>query len=456
MDNNKAYKALKANAKSLGIFANLETLGCYDDFSQIVMIDYLDRDSLLQLQQSFKSHFTKDLEAQKLSFLENYKSISKFYSTCVHELTHWLDHTSTLWGQKQLILIYNAIHAWTNQQEKDFYRIAIANSERYRARLGEYYTEKYEPSKVNSNAEKWSYTYSSGIEFGFDGKPREDRPFICTIFLNSDKQRIIRVPISMFALTEANATYAELKVKSQFLISLGDDGIVERKIFEREVYQNLYNSELAIYSSATHCLANSIGITDILVAYKYTSALATFCLNLPTFLYSNLTVPPRCSHIEGRVQALKDLADPGFAFFAIAQQAPKYQDNISIDHWLQAAIKNSGLPSLEIINDLILEQMEALKNEIIYGSYVDELINLLIVGKVNFTKRGIWGQNVLSLENLENNSILLPPIVLGDEFIVPVFPNTTIHTRQNNIKQWMDDMIEIELRMDKFVRACRL
>ena len=156
-----------------------------------------------------------------------------------------------------------------------------------------------------------------------------------------------------------------------------------------------------------------------------------------------------------RVKALKEIADPGFAFFIITQQAPKYRDDISVEKWLQEAIKNSGLPSLETINDLVLNQMEELRNEIIDGVFLVDLMFLLDIGIENFIHRGIWGQNVLSLETLEQNLMFLPPIVLADESMISIFPNT-IPTRASSIKEWMENLLAIELRMDKFIRACRL
>jgi hypothetical protein len=255
----EAIQKLRYHAKNSGIFANLESIGSYDDFSQTVVLDYLDEESFLRLLESFKSYTKGDKSAQKIALQANYNSSTQFCSTCVHELTHWLDHTSTLWGQRQLILIYNAINAWTNQDEQEFYRIAIANSERHRARLAIYYTEKYKIDHQEVRLTRWQFEYGSGLEFGFDGRPRIDRPFIYTIFFNSTNQPVIRVPFSMFALTEATATYAEFKVKSQSLTLLDDNSrLVEKLRLEQEIQKNLYDSELVIYSVATHCLANSI------------------------------------------------------------------------------------------------------------------------------------------------------------------------------------------------------
>lgn len=146
----EAVLKLKYHAKNSGIFPNLEAIGAYDDFSQTVVIDYLDKEAFFQLLRDFQSHDTQDKTVRKITLQENHESMTRFHSTCVHKFTHWLDHTSTLWGQRQLVLIYTAINAWTNQNENDFWRIILANSERRRARLATYYTEKYQVAQQES------------------------------------------------------------------------------------------------------------------------------------------------------------------------------------------------------------------------------------------------------------------------------------------------------------------
>ena len=49
----------------------------------------------------------------------------------------------------------------------------------------------------------------------------------------------------------------------------------------------------------------------------------------------------------------------------------------------------------------------------------------------------------------------LPPIILGDGYIIPV-TNTTIPTSQESMDQWIDRIINIEVSIDQFIRACRL
>ena len=89
--NREAIQKLKHHANNSGIFVNLEAIGSYDDFSQTVILDYLDEESFLRLLESFQSYTKGDKNAQKAALQAAYKSSTKFYSTSVHELTHWLD-----------------------------------------------------------------------------------------------------------------------------------------------------------------------------------------------------------------------------------------------------------------------------------------------------------------------------------------------------------------------------
>lgn len=68
----EAIQKLRYHAKHLGIFANLEVLGSYDDFSQIVSLDYLDEESFLQLLESFQSNIKGDRSVQQAALQANY------------------------------------------------------------------------------------------------------------------------------------------------------------------------------------------------------------------------------------------------------------------------------------------------------------------------------------------------------------------------------------------------
>jgi hypothetical protein len=453
-NNQSVINAIKKSARNSKLFPNLEVLGSYDEFSQSVVIDYMDENQFSEYTKAIKN-FIKNTDTNSFKLGEDYELIRKFLSTCVHELTHWLDHTSTLWGQNHLILTYNAINAWANKNEYDFFWIVTHDSARNRAHLATYYTEEYEPSKKTYNVERWQYQFSCGLEFGVNGIPREDRPIIFTIFSNSQGERVIRIPFTVGSLTEANATYAEQIVNAQCFYMLSeDDKIVEENILKAKAIENIYNPKLAIYSVASHYLANILGINDIALAYKFSSALSTFCLNLPKRLFQYLKTPNEFSLWGERVEALKELYDPGFAYFSIIANAPKYSENLKMSDWIEEAIANSGLPNIKEISKITLLEMEELQRIIIDGKYTDKLKSLVSIGISNFSKRGIYGKNVLSLDNLFSTEIKLPPILLGDECIVSINKNSYL-SDANELSEWLYESMEIEMRINNFLKACR-
>jgi hypothetical protein len=122
---------------------------------------------------------------------------------------------------------------------------------------------------------------------------------------------------------------------------------------------------------------------------------------------------------------------------------------------LQQSLHNSGLPDLKEINNLTMIKMKELQKEIIDGTYSSKLKCLLSIGRENFTHRGVWGETVLSMENLSQTSIILPPVVLGDGYTTPIVSNT-IPTNSQDIEEWINAIIKIEVSIDRFIHACRL
>ena len=450
LKNQNTIERLKTKGKDSSIFYNLEVLGSYDDFSQTVVIDYIDKQSFSKLLDD-----TKKFRQSGFSYLgEEYESINKFFSVWVHELTHWLDHTSTLWGQKQLILIYDAINAWTNQKESEFWRITVANSERLRARLSTYYTEEYEASQKVWDDMPWKYRYSCGVEFGYNGKPREDRPIIFTKFFNFCDEPLIRIPFSVASLTEANAKNAELRVQFQcFFMRDETTRLVEKQHFIKEKLRELYNPKLAIYSIVVHHLANTLQIDDVEISYELSSALSTLCLNLPSVLFNCLKISNDYNPWKDRIESLKKLNDPGFAFFIITSNAPKYIKGLPLESWLEEAVELSGLPSLKEIQKLALLEIINLEKETVIGKYTSKLQSLLLMGKNNFEKRGIYGKQVLSLETLSQTDMFLPMILLGDGSMA--VGRESKQSKAEEINKWINEVLDIEIQINSFVNACR-
>lgn len=95
------------SVKIEGAFPNIGVLGYYRPHSQTVHIACASQ--------------------EEASALDNGLPVAahQFLTTVNHELTHWLDHTSTLCGQEYLVSIYNAAHALSpqvNGAETEYWR----------------------------------------------------------------------------------------------------------------------------------------------------------------------------------------------------------------------------------------------------------------------------------------------------------------------------------------------
>lgn len=334
----------------------------------------------------------------------------KVFGILIHEITHWLDHTSTLWGQKFLIDIFNAFNAKNNENVDELWRIQQLFSDISRIYFADYYTVNGTAANKPWNNKNWRYQIGSGLQFDRNGKVSEKYPFLFTKFFTSDDEFIKRVPLSVVSLLETNAVAAELKLETALLSLLTPEAaFIENKLNEQNGLKRLYNPELTIYSVAAHCLANLATITDVVDAYFISSALSTLCLNLPSQVFPLLKIPSDVYETIGnRTKELLNIKDRGFAFFLIAQSAP--QDNHSnILEWLESAVNKAGLPPIKQLEEMALVEMNELDKEILKEPMIEKfkefgasaaiedqfvceysrLKTLLKAGKKNFAKVGI-------------------------------------------------------------------
>ncbi|MFM2311243.1 MAG: hypothetical protein RLZZ04_519 [Cyanobacteriota bacterium] len=441
-----AVEAIHEILKNWRTFPNTTTTGHYEFLTQTVVAD------------SIKS---KDIELISSSS-NDAKLMRKVYGVFIHEITHWLDHTSTLWGQQNLISIFNAYNAWTNQKEKELWRISSLFSELGRIYLADYYTEEGEEAKTPWDGKNWQYGYGCYAMYDNNGKVREDFPFIATKFSNN-KGLIKRVPISIVSLIEANAVAAELYLEGRVIIPMirnsmtEEQFLVESNLTTQDSLKKLYNPDLAVYSVATHCLANTLGVDEVFTAYELSSTLATVCLNLPTKVFHKLKIPADLKNLFGnRVLSMLDICDRGFAFFILAQHSKQHSHD-DVSKWLELTVKSAGLPSLSHLQELARREMSRLDQQILPGIFEKELRQILQIGLKNFYSRGIYGNHLKTLESLcsKEKSLNLPPILLGDDTVFDV--NTTEWrppTNYQDIEDWIFPIMDIEYKLREFQKAC--
>jgi hypothetical protein len=422
-------------------FPNTSVAGRYEFFSQTVYANSVEKKHLINLTQDFN----------------NPQLIRQVFGVFIHELTHWLDHTGTLWGQNNLISIFNSINARKNNEEEEFWRIPQLVSELGRIHFADYYNVDGPGAELLWDRQPWRYQYSCGFQFGSDGKLRQDRPILFTRFYNYEGVLINRVPFSTASLIETNAVAAEFQIDSAILSIMNEDErLVESSVIQESLVNTIYDSSYTVYSVAAHCLANFLGIDDITAAYKLASSLSSLCLNLPSQVFQKLKITnPHMQEVwSERIPYPTSLKDRGFAFFAIAQYGSK-ENHHDVPYWIESTLQSAGLPSISELEKLAFQELNDIKQRILKGDATSELENLLLVGEYNLKKRGILGNHNLTFNALALNdkSLKLPPILLGDDQFVH-FGDKAIEKSDKELEDWIFYIWDIEKEIQEFCKAC--
>lgn len=436
-------------------FPNLTAEGRYEFLTQTVFANSIESQHLLDLRQD----------------PENPSLLRKIWKVFIHEITHWLDHTSTLWGQSNLVTVFNAFNAFEREREEELWRIIQLFSEVSRTHFADYY-EVDGPAIIDGwRKMPWRYEYSFGLQYGGDGRLRPDRPFVTTRFRNFDEVLIRRVPMSIASLIETTATAAELEVEFSYVLPLlrsrlsEDEFLIESRLFQQACFERVYNPALTVYSVATHCLANFMGIQDIGLAYKLSSALSSLCLNLPSQVFDQLKLPldfqakqsPGIQEVMAeRAYQMISMRDRGFAFFVLAQYAPK-MDYSNVLNWIESTIDAAGLPPLSELQDMAINEMISLEQQILDGPLASRLESLLRIGRHNYIKRGLYGKHEPCVNSLFliSQDLNLPPVLLGDDsiFDIELASGSSPHSA-SDIEDWVFYVWDLESRLREFQRAC--
>lgn len=255
-----------------GMFPNQSTLGSYDYFTQSVRLD------------SVRPDHWHSLEGQPFGALETSQGLKKFVPVSQHEYAHWLDMNCTLYGlriMRELSLSYQFnpyLHkdAW-NKEGEFFHARRVADSIK-QIRLPNYYSLTFE----SDARQPWKYQISVGHGFDATGKPNSD-PIIFLRFSDALGEPIARQPLSMSSILEANATYNEMLgiITANFLIQNADERLIEEKLDNQKLVEQVYDPKLTLYSVAAHLCAATGHMTNIAAAYKAAAILSRFVLNIP-------------------------------------------------------------------------------------------------------------------------------------------------------------------------------
>lgn len=385
--------------KLSNIFPNTKVAAYYDQSHQLIclnsynFIDFKD--------ENFKGIDKKSVD--KLSLFE-------------HELTHWIDHYSTLWGQQNIVLLFNALNSRANQDINEFWRIKLLDNSFRKDTFFDYFTEKHNHIQGN-DLNRWKYQITSGIRFSADGKPEYQKPILFVRFNSIDDAPIVRVPVSVASILETNAIKSEYFVK--FLAIKQDDDIVNKKVSERilkeELMHLLYNPDLTLYSVIAHLTANLNNQQDIIETLDITSQIGTLVLNIPDELIRNIRIPKIEDKLwEERYNSFIVEKDKGALFYFLLKNLIENsgQNNFS----KEAILLASNLPNEIELSKSIIKEMENNINELIEGPFKSMAEKAIKSGIEMFKRRGIFGDGKELRDYIVDNKIL-PTILFGDTIL---------------------------------------
>lgn len=424
------------------IFPDTKVAAYYDPLSQIINLSKYDKDDFVNLD---LSNPTAD-DIDKISLFE-------------HEFTHWLDHVSTLWGQRNLVLIYNALNARANEDINEFWRVKHLTTSFSGDDFYDYFTVEYKRN-IDIIRNPWRYQISSGIRFSENGKPEYNKPILFLRFNCFDDIPLLRVPISVASILETNAINAEFSLKFSLAHTIED--VVEKNLklteIKNELMTILYHKEFALYTVAAHLTANLNNQTDASYAYKIASSIGTTILNLPDDAYGKMELTNVGNkEWDRRIKEFQNIKDKGFGFYNLLKNNidKKGQNQYSIEGLLES----SGLIAKDELENLIIAEMEKNKESLIDGPFKNTAIKIIEKGIAIFQTRGIDGNSPdFRSKIFELN--FLPKLIFGDTY----FDDTNFDVLQvlEKIKQNGNlTLDEIYLTCDfydkkfsEFVKAC--
>lgn len=396
---------------------NYTSAGSYCFFSQCIQLNTLELPDLLAFATTDKS------------IDENYEAILKFGPLLNHEVKHWYDAHSTLWGLKLLRDIYcgrndlyEAEKNGIGTELPHFHRQLDLYDRIQYIKYPEYYLTTN--SKANT-AKPWKYDYSAGIMFSKYGKPT-DRNLFFTRFSNSKGELIARVPFSLCSLLESSAVAQELNTKVR-VISMIKDPVshkIESDKLLKDTINELYNENLVEYSVVAHKISNTFKISDAIEAYNIAAKLTRLILNLPdevikSFNPESMLLPYFKVFFTPYKNALEHI-DYGATFSLLVDSLfSEYQskgiqvNSKNLEPQLDEIFKKHiGLSLLEVFEKSKQEVAEVCSS-VSFELNEEHINSSLSFGKNLHSRFGLIGHHFINLDDE-----LIPEFVLGDgEFV---------------------------------------
>lgn len=379
------------------VFPNSKKIASYDPFNQWIDLSSFD---------------AKDFPLGGFAELKTKEQVFKL-AVFTHEMTHWFDHIGTLWGQQNLVRLFNALNARATESLSEFWRIKYYYDFCKKDTYNDYFLEQY--SSINGSVfQRWKYQITSGIKFNSIGNLDYDRPILMVRFSSHDDKPVVRIPVTIASILETNAIFQEVKAKIAGSNMISD--IVEKNIALREFTDDiknlLYNSSLVLYNVNTHLYANLRRLNDILQALQDSSQIGNFVLNFPDSYYDKIKVIKSGDNsFDDRLPKFISSKDKGFLYYCLINNLVVGAGNKEVT--LENLLSSSDLGDSETLDSSIKDEMGKNLNNLIDGPFYNIAKALIEQGIELYKQRGLMGNNSNSFDSFVSMK-LKPKLMFGD------------------------------------------
>ena len=351
-----------------------------------------------------------------------------------HEMRHNIDHLSTLWGQKKILQLCEAVNAWIGKDEKQFFRIVQYKINERQLHFNTYYTESYNSVIWRNDANNWGFEFSTGLRFDNEGNLVNNNPIIFLNFKTQNGLPINRVPLSIASLLEVNAISEEILAEQRYLNTLlKDKQKIEAIKLERKMLGNvIYDPDFAVYNCIVHLVSVTLQFTSLVEAIEIASQISTVVLNLPDSLLN--IIPINSKRMEAWRDRPKDLVnngDYGFIFFNTLHNYREIyikENGFSLEGFLHA----NNLPDKETIEDLLINEFIQIKANLSKAKSLSKF----------FEDKASEGLKLFKLRGLDGRGSSIPDLFKKAEYIPFIVAKNTLITRQVSLNGVMKDNLD--------------
>lgn len=438
------------------ILRDVDLLGSFDFYTAIISLESLVAKDLEDFKGRLGEIWMPGAPGEAELSAEQYAIASKVLPLLVHECTHFVDSTSTLWGLRHLQLMNSAYIADDRRGgiEQHFVSAKAFFDHARRIRLPEYYTTV---SKGTPNVRPWKSKVTLGKLFGGDGT-LSDRGVLFSRFSNKDGNELVRSPVSTVSLLEASAMAQELDMETGLLQCTEPNfRIVERKLLVQRTVDYIYNEKITEYSVCAHLVANSQNCSDAFLAFRACAVLTRLVLNFSEEVFQKITescpvsellnVEVNHPYADAYRNSLRH-CDLGAAFYLLCLALPKdtYLNDANLDSGIREALAKIGVSF-----DFVIESATAVAEALAAELAASEIVSIAILAKAgisNFKKINVLQPEIKFFE------LNLPPVFLADSNCVQFFNVESNSLRVFELEKSFEELYFGQSWVERFSEGC--